>query len=141
MTVRRTSFKIVIKRIEQPFQHDVEQELGWICQSFGLFEPIDKDKLAFAIFRVLVQATEQGKLLTCPEIADKVNMSRGAVINHLNKLLLSGLIVREGRFYLARSRSMSRTIKEIQEEVNLIFRRMEETARELDQKFGLEIED
>ncbi len=138
---RRASFKIVIRRIERPFSGSLEKEFEWICRSLGFFEPIDRDKTAANIFKEVVLATENKKPLTSSEIADKVKMSRGSVVNHLNNLQRSGLIVRQGRHYLARSRSMFRAIEEIEEDIDRIFQKMKKTAREIDQEFGLIVEE
>jgi len=134
---RKPSFKIVIKRVERPFSSGLDRELEWICSSLGFFEPIDREKTASSIFRAVVLATEKGKLLTSTEIADKVGMSRGSTVNHLNNLQRSGLIVRQGRLYLARSRSVFRTIEEIEEDIDRIFSRMKRIAKDIDEEFGI----
>jgi len=136
--IRRTSFRLVIRRVEPPFSKDPQKELDWICQSLGFFEEIDKDKTASAIFKEIVSATEKGVGLTSTAIAERVKMSRGAVINHLNNLIRSGLIVHEGRFYVSRSKSMERTISEIEEDIERIFEKMKQRARLLDQQFETE---
>lgn len=135
--VRRTTFRVVIKKIEPPFSSDPEKELEWICQTLGFFEDIDKEKTASAIFKTIVTATEKGQALTSTAIADQVGMSRGAVINHLNNLQRSGLIIRQGRYYSSRSSSVVRTIEEIEEDIDRIFEKMKLRARQIDQKQGL----
>ncbi len=137
--IRRTTFRIVIRRIEPPFERGVESEMEWLCQSLGL-SPVNKDKSTVDIFKLVVRATEEGKGISSTEIADTVNLSRGAVIHHLNNLQLAGLVVKEGRNYFARSRSMVRTVQEVEEDIKRIFVRMQETARELDKAFGMEFE-
>lgn len=136
---KRASFKIVVKKVEPPFSNKLEDELDWICETLGFFEPIDREKTASAIFKEIIINAEKGKLLTSTELANKVNMSRGSVINHLNKLMRSGLIEKQGHYYLPRSRSITRTIQEIEEEIVSIFRKMELTAREIDKRFGIKI--
>ncbi len=138
---RRTAFRLVIRRVEPPFSNTVEKELEWICQSFGFFEPIDKEKTAAAVFREIVSATEKGLALTSTAIAESVGMSRGSVINHLNNLQRSGLITKNGRYYASRSRSMYRTIEEIEEDIDRIFDRMKQRAKEIDKKQGLLLEE
>lgn len=132
---RRNSFKIVIKRVERPMRTTPEEEFHWLCETLGFFEPIDKDKTASQIFREIVTATEKGTALTSTAIADRVGMSRGAVINHLNNLLRSGLITRNGRYYSARSRRLANTIEEIQEDIERIFSRMRKAALDFDEQF------
>jgi len=135
---RRASFKIVIKRVERPFSPNFDKEFEWLCRSLGFLEPIDRGKTASSIFREVVVATDHGKPLTSSQIADRVKMSRGSVVNHLNNLQRSGLIVRQGRHYLARSRSMFRTIEEIEEDIDRIFSRMKRIAKDIDEEFGIE---
>lgn len=137
---RPASFKIVIRRVERPFSDSLEKEFEWLCRSLGFFEPIDRGKTASEIFLEVVKATEEGKPLTSSEIAERVKMSRGSVVNHLNNLQRSGLVVRQGRNYVARSRSVFRTIEEIEEDIERIFQKMKKTAREIDEEFGLKVE-
>ncbi len=134
---KRPTFKIVIRRIERPFSDDPFKELDWICQSLGFFEPIDKDKTASAIFREIVSSTEKRQSITSTSLAESVGMSRGSVINHLNNLLRSGLIIRVGRQYTPRSKSVYRTIEEIEEDVDRIFERMKKIAKAIDQEMGV----
>ena len=75
--------------------------------------------------------------LSSTAIAERVGMSRGSVINHLNNLMRSGLIIRQGRYYSARSRSVYRTIEEIEEDIERIFLRMKRTAQEIDEELGI----
>ncbi|MBU0635868.1 helix-turn-helix domain-containing protein [Candidatus Micrarchaeota archaeon] len=139
--IRRASFRLMIRRVEPPFSNNLEEELNWICQSLGFFEVIDKEKTAAAVFKEIVTATENGQALTSTAIADQVGMSRGAVINHLNNLLRSGLVVRHGRYYSSRSKSMVRTIEEIEEDIDRIFDKIKNRAKQIDEKQGLSVEE
>lgn len=101
---------------------------------------MNKDKSTVDIFKLVVRATEDGKGISSTEVAEKINLSRGAVIHHLNNLQLAGLVVKDGRNYFARSRSMVRTVQEVEEDIKRIFMRMQETAREIDKAFGMELD-
>jgi len=133
------SFRITIKRVEPPFGSSVEEEFNFICKSLGFFEEIDKDKTASAIFKLIVKNYDAGRMLSSTELSQIVDMSRGAVINHLNNLITAGLIVKEGRFYIPRSRSVFRTIQEIEDDIERVFHRMEERAKKIDRRFGLKV--
>lgn len=135
---KRTKFKVVIRKVERPFRNDFEHQLAWICSSLGFFEPIDKQKNAAAVFKEIVLATEKGEALSSTAIAERVGMSRGATINHLNNLLRSGLIEKNGHFYSARSHSVKRTIEEIEEDIERVFSQLKKTAEELDKQIGFE---
>ena len=136
LSPKRSAFKIVIRKVERPFKPDFENQLAWICSSLGFFEPIDKDKNAAAVFKEIVLATENGEALTSTAIAERIGMSRGSVINHLNNLLHSGMIEKNGKFYSARCKSMQRTIEGIEEDVERIFSQLKKSAAEVDKQFG-----
>jgi len=133
----KATFKIVVKKVEKPFSDDPLDELEWICQSLGFFEPIDRDKTAAAVLKELIKSSEAASPLTSSQIAIHVKMSRGAVINHLNNLSRAGLIVRSGRHYSIRSRSIFRTIEEIEEDIDRIFAKMKKAALEIDEEMGV----
>ena len=138
---RRAAFKIIVRRIERPSLRDAESEFDWLCRSLGFFETIDRGKTASSLFRMIVKAAENHRPLTSTQLADLVGMSRGSVINHLNRLQHSGLIVRQGRHYLPRSRSVSQTIEEVEEDVERVFQRMKKIARDIDEEFGIRVEE
>ncbi|MDP2666858.1 MAG: hypothetical protein Q8P05_05165 [Candidatus Diapherotrites archaeon] len=135
-SLRQSGFRIVIRRVEPPFERDPEQEMEWICQSLG-FLPLRGDRTAIDIFKRVVKATEEGNGISSTQLAIALSLSRGAVINQLNNLLRSGLVVKEGHKYFARSRSMVRTLREVEEDVKRIFDTMEAYAREIDKEFGV----
>ncbi|MFH1545524.1 MAG: ArsR family transcriptional regulator [archaeon] len=136
--MERARFKVVIRSVERPFSDAFDEDFNWILRCLGFFEPMDRDKTAASIFREIVKATEKGRLLSSTDIAEMVKMSRGAVVNHLSNLQRSGLIIKEGRYYKARSKSIFRTIREIEEDIDRVFRQMEQTAKELDEEMGVE---
>jgi len=138
LSPRRGYFKVVIRKVERPFNDNFENQLAWICSSLGFFEPIDKDKNAAAVLKEIVLATEKGEALSSTALAERIGMSRGSVINHLNNLMRAGLIEKNGRFYAARSRSMQRTIEEIQDDVERIFSQLRKSAAEIDKQIGFE---
>jgi len=138
VSTKRSKFKVVVRKVERPFKEDFEHQLTWICSSLGFFEPIDKDKNAAAVFKEIVLSTEKGEALSSTALAERIGMSRGAVINHLNNLLRSGLIEKNGKFYSSRSRSMKRTIEEIEEDIERIFSQLKKAAEEIDSQIGFE---
>ena len=137
--IRRRGFQLVIRKVDPPFSKSVHDELNWICESFGFFEDIDREKTASSVFKEIISATERSKPVSSTVLAKKVGMSRGSVINHLNNLMRSGLVVKEGRFYFARSQSMFRTIAEVEEDIDRIFEKMKRRARLIDEKFGIRV--
>ena len=141
MEVRKTVFRIQVKKYEKPFSNDADDNLEWICRSLGFLEPIDKDKTAYSIFREILVNAQKDKLLSSTELSRKVKMSRGSVINHLNRLQTAGLVMRQGKYYVPRSKSVFRMIQELEEDLDRIFKRMEETAKRLDRDFGFDFDE
>ena len=141
MEVRKTVFRIQVKKYEKPFSNDADDNLEWICRSLGFLEPIDKDKTAYSIFREILINAQKDRLLSSTELSRKVKMSRGSVINHLNRLQTAGLVMRQGKYYVPRSKSVFRMIQELEEDLDRIFKRMEETAKRLDRDFGFDFDE
>jgi predicted transcriptional regulator len=134
---QKAAFRIIIRKVERPFSGVISDDLDWICESLGFFGPGPRENAA-TVFKVIVRATENGQGLTSTEIANRLEMSRGSAINHLNNLMKSGLISKHGRHYLARSRSVYRTIEEIEDEVDLLFNRIKKAARQIDSEMGFD---
>lgn len=131
---KRSKFKLTIRKVDLPQKIDFNEKVAWICSSLGFFENIDKNKNAAAIFKEILLASSLGQVLTSTTIAQRVGMSRGSVINHLNNLLNAGLIEKGGKYYFARSNSTLGTITEIEDDLIHIFSRMKRVAKELDEE-------
>lgn len=133
------SFEVVVRKIEKPFSSNPEKEFEFLCASLGFFEPV-KGKTASNLFKEVLSASEKGLMLSSSELSRKIKISRTATLNQLNNLMRSGLVVRHGRFYISRSPSIFRTVEEVEEDIERIFQRMKNAAKDLDRKFGIEID-
>ena len=78
--------------------------------------------------------------MSSTELAERIGMSRGAIINHLNNLKRSGLIENK-KYYSARSKSVKKKIEEIEEDIDRIFSQLKKTAEELDKQIGFDEKD
>lgn len=129
---RRSQSKIIIRKVELDENMLFNEKIAWICSSFGFFEEIDKNKIAASIFKELFLAKTINQVLTSTTISQRIGMSRGSVINHLNKMLNSGLIEKSGKYYFLRAKTMYATIEEIEDDTKHIFSRIKKIAKELD---------
>jgi DNA-binding MarR family transcriptional regulator len=112
---------------------DFEKDFKWICRSFGFLESRDKQRTAHKIFRAIVKAARHDGGLSSDELAEKLDLSRGAMVHHLNKLIKSGLIIHhEGRYKL-RGRNLKTTIEEIKRDINRIFEDLQNVAESVDE--------
>lgn len=132
ISLQKENFKITIKKIPLNQKKDFDEQIAWICASLGFFENIDKNKNATIIFKEIFLSSAMGQVLTSTSIAQRVGMSRGSVINHLNNLRNSGLIEKGGKYYFTRQKTMNGIIEEIEDDLLHIFSRIKKIAKEVD---------
>jgi predicted transcriptional regulator len=135
-TPKRSKFRLTIRKVDLSTNQDFDNKIAWICSSLGFFEMIDKNKNAAAIFKEIFLATSIGQVLTSTTIAQRIGMSRGSTINHLNNLTRAGLIEKNGKYYYARSKTMVGTINEIEDDLLHIFSRIKKVAENIDAETG-----
>ena len=112
--------QIIIKRIISPAPGNINKDIDYLCRSLGYFSKRDKNDTAGKIFRLLVKETcEPGKCLTSDEIAEKLNLTRGAIVHHLNNFISSGIIIKEQNKYRLRSLSLQKSMEEIRTDIDL----------------------
>ncbi len=132
MTQRITLVKIHKSQQER----DVNRELQWLGTSFGLFNLRDKDSSCFRVFITIIQKAQHREALSSDEIAEKLNLTRGTVVHHLDKLMNAGLVLREKEGYILREASLSRVVKDIQRDVQDILAELEHVAEEIDERLS-----
>lgn len=129
--------QIIIKKIRSPAPGNIENDIDYLCRSLGYFSQRDKQDTAGKIFRLLVrEACEPEECLTSDEIADKVNLTRGAIVHHLNSFISSGIVVKEHNRYRLRSASLQKSLEEIRQDIDRIIEQMIKIAIEIDEKLG-----
>src|SRR3989338_7072996 len=129
--------KITIINIRKPSHSELNQELQFFGQSLGLFNLRDKDKSCFRIFIELLKSAKKQEQLTSDEIAEKLSLSRGTVIHHMNKLMESGIVVHEKNRYLLRVDNLSTLINEVEKDIQRTCNDLKEIANEIDKRLGL----
>ena len=129
--------RVQVKKMQTPAPGNLDKDIDFICKSFGYFSQRDKQDTAGKIFRLLVKETSRESLgLRSDEIAMQLDLTRGAIIHHLNSFLSAGLVVKEKNMYRLRSQSVQRCIEEVKEDMDRIFKRMIQIANEIDERLG-----
>jgi DNA-binding MarR family transcriptional regulator len=129
--------KIRLRRLDIPPAGDISGDIEFICRSFGYFSQRDKQGTAGKIFQLLVEdASNDSDGLTSDEIAERLQLTRGAIVYHLNDFIDAGLVVREKNLYRLRSSSLQRSIEEIMRDAQRIFEDMMKIAHDIDEQFG-----
>ncbi len=129
--------RITLIRIPKPRSSDVNIELQWLGNSLGLFNDRDKDKSCFRIFITLIKAAKHERNLSSDQIAEHLNLSRGTVVHHVNKLMSSGLVLRERQGYVLRINKMESLVSELQRDMEQMCSNLRTVAKEVDGWLGL----
>lgn len=129
--------RITIIRTRKPLTANINDELQWIGSSLGLFNLRDRDKSCFRLFIELLKCAKMKTPITSDELADRLGLSRGTVIHHMNKLMDSGLVVHENNRYILRVNNLRELIDEVEMDIDRACRDLRDIAKEIDQRLGL----
>ena len=128
--------RVTIIRIRNNPDHNINEELQWLGNSLGLFNQRDKDSSCFRIFITLVKKSRNNEALSSDDIAEKLSLSRGTVVHHLNKLHEAGIVTKEQKGYLLREATLERVISDIHQDMENVFSELKKIAKEIDEKLG-----
>ena len=126
--------RITIIRIARPSRSNVNEEMKWLGHSLGLFTERDKDSSLYRLFVELIKSSRAGHPMTSDELAGRLELSRGTVVHHLNKLLESGIVVSEKNMYGLRVRNLEILIDELRKDVRRTLDDLKEIARQIDEE-------
>lgn len=130
------SRKITIIKIREGNRENINKELQWLGNSLGLFSLRDKDSSCFRVFITLVHRSKYNEPISSDQIAERLSLARGTVVHHLTKLINAGIVVRERGGYLLRERNLQAVINDIQRDMESVFFRLREVAKDIDEKLG-----
>jgi predicted transcriptional regulator len=128
--------RITLIKVRRTENNDINQELQWLGSSLGLFGLRDKDSSCFRIFITIIKKAKRNETMTSDQIAEKLGLSRGTVVHHLNKLMEAGIVVKTKEGYILRESNLSRMMQDIEKDMEMVMREMEEVAKEIDDKLG-----
>ncbi|MBI4145551.1 ArsR family transcriptional regulator [Candidatus Woesearchaeota archaeon] len=129
--------RITIVTMRKPPRPSLNEELQWFGSSLGLFGLRDKDRSMFRVFIELLKAAKVNRPMSSDELAEALELSRGTVVHHLNKLIEYGLVLYDGRFYWLRDNNLELLIEELRKDTERTMDDIRRAARELDQLLGL----
>ncbi|MBU0627678.1 MAG: HTH domain-containing protein [Nanoarchaeota archaeon] len=129
--------KIIIVTSRKPVERAINEELQWFGDSLGLFNLRDKDKSCFRVFIELLKSTKRKQAVSSDDLAYRLNLTRGTVIHHINKLMESGIVVYEKKKYLLRVDNLKQLVEEIRKDIDRTCLDLREVAEEIDRRLGL----
>lgn len=130
--------QIIIKKVRAPKPGRLDDDIDYLCKSLGYFSKRDKQDTAGKIFRELVRdACGPDQCITSDELAEKLNLTRGAIVHHLNNFIAAGIVIKDHNRYQLRSASLQKSLEEIRTDIDRIMNQMIKIASEIDEKLGL----
>jgi len=127
-------YRITITRRKLP-ENDVNQELQWLADSLGFSSLRDKDRSCYRLFVEFVKNPK--KSMSSDELAFRLNLTRGTVVHHLNRLRESGIVITERNRYLLREENLKLLIDDIHKEVEQSLNELKKMAEKIDKEIGL----
>lgn len=134
----KTLKQFVVRKLRDPTEKDLDEDIEWVCNSLGFITPRDQDKTSFRILKALIKSAKEGKGLTSEELTKKVEPTIGSVIYHLKKLMKAGLVVKLESTYELRMHSLLSTINEIEKDINMTLEGIKKISGDIDKEIGLE---
>lgn len=129
--------RVTIVTSRKPHEQTINKELQWFGESLGLFNLRDKDKSCFRVFIELLKSAKRKQPLSSDELAARLNLTRGTVVHHINKLMESGIVVYGKKRYLLRVDNLKDLIDEIEKDIQRVCSDLKEVADDIDRRLGV----
>lgn len=135
MTQRKYYRQIIVRYITiapEEKEDEGEAEIEYIYQCLGLGD--ERDDLGREVFKALVRAGRKGEGISSRDIMQLSEVSQAAVIYHLNMFQRSGIVIKDGRNYYLRGRTLEQTLEEIENDMHRRFDQLKTIAKKVDEK-------
>lgn len=129
--------KITIIRVHKPSKKDINEELRWFCNSFGLFNIRDKDSSCYRVFIELLKSSKEKTPMSSDALAEKLGLSRGTIIHHMNKLIDAGIVIGRKNRYMLRVDNLEILVDEIEKDLDRAWHDIKDVAEKIDKELGL----
>ncbi|MDW7731240.1 MAG: ArsR family transcriptional regulator [Methanolobus sp.] len=130
--------QILLIKLEKPRDKKLEQDIHWLCNSFGLSSGRDTENLATRIvIDMLEQMAGNEEKVSSEQIAESLEVTPSRINHHVRNLVNSGLLYRERRKLCLRGGSLKAAVQEMRKDSERIFNELEEIAEEIDRQMGL----
>jgi len=120
-----------------PQTANVNEQLQWLGGCLGLFNLRDKDKSRYRVFITLIQAAKRNEHLSSDAIASRLNLTRGTVIHHVNKLIEANIVLHKDGAYIMQSDNLHDLVNRLEQDVHEACNDLRKVADELDNSLGL----
>ena len=129
--------QILVKQIERPPTRDEDDDLQWFCNSLGIGEGRDVERVATRVLFALLEHQPHEKGLPVDVIAQDLAVSSSRINHHIRNLVDAGAVYRHKRLIYLRGNSLRSMVQEIRKDVLRMLDDLEVAATEIDKAFGI----
>jgi predicted transcriptional regulator len=129
--------QIILRYLEKPHVKSLEEDLLWLCDSFGFSSGRDTENTATRIVFSLLDKLSNDEITSSEALADDLEVKISRVNHHLRNLNDSGLLYRKKRLVYLRGGSLKAAVKEMRKDSERIFDELESIAEEIDLRIGI----
>lgn len=129
--------QIILRYLEKPHVKSLEDDLLWLCDSFGFSSGRDTENTATRIVFSLLDRLSNDEITSSEALAEDLEMKTSRVNHHLRNLNDSGLLYRKKRLVYLRGGSLKGAVKEMRKDSERIFDELESIAEEIDLMIGI----
>ena len=129
--------QIILKYLEKPHVKSLEDDLLWLCDSFGFSSGRDTENTATRIVFTLLDRLSNEQITSSESLAEDLEIKISRVNHHLRNLNDSGLLYRKKRLVYLRGGSLKAAVKEMRKDSERIFDELESIAEEIDLRIGI----
>lgn len=129
--------QIILRYLEKPHVKSLEDDILWLCDSFGFSSGRDTENTATRIVFSLLDRLSNDEITSSEALAEDLEMKISRVNHHLRNLNDSGLLYRKKRIIYLRGGSLKAAVKEMRKDSERIFDELESIAEEIDLRIGI----
>ncbi|NLK32857.1 MAG: ArsR family transcriptional regulator [Methanosarcina flavescens] len=129
--------QIILRHLEKPRVKSLEEDLLWLCNSFGFSSGRDTENISTRIIFSLLDKLSNDEITSSEALAKDLEMKISRVNHHLRNLNDSGLLYRKKRLIYLRGGSLKAAVKEMRKDSEKIFDELECIAGEIDSRIGI----
>lgn len=129
--------QIILRYLEKPHVKSLEDDLLWLCDSFGFSSGRDTENTATRIVFSLLDKLSNDQMTSSEALAEDLEIKISRVNHHLRNLNDSGLLYRKKRLVYLRGGSLKAAVKEMRKDSERIFDELESIAEEIDLRIGI----
>jgi len=122
--------------LEKPEEDNINIQIQYFGRCLGLFGLRDKDKSCFRLFVELVKVAKEERPISSQELTFRLNLSRGTVVHHLNRLIDAGIVKCEDNRYQLKEASLEHVVDSVDKELSVLMNNLKEIAKKLDEQLG-----